>query len=123
MFGYFGEFKSYIKIVKRSGEPWEIDFAPDGSLFMADWVTGWNDKGYGRIWKLTDETAKGWALQKQTEAEIKADYKKLSEADLKSKLSKRSDELNLMKESLNRQIQEVHGVFEKENSSYLETLQ
>ena len=66
--------------------PTGIDFAPDGSLFMADWVTGWNDKGYGRIWKMTDETAKGWGLQKQTEAEIKADYKKLSEADLKSKL-------------------------------------
>ncbi len=66
--------------------PTGIDFAPDGSMFMADWVNGWNDKGYGRIWKLTDETAKGWALQKQTEAEVKADYKKLSETDLKSKL-------------------------------------
>lgn len=66
--------------------PTGIDFGPDGALYMADWVNGWNDKNYGRIWKLTDETAKGWALQKQTEAEIKADYKKLSEADLKSKL-------------------------------------
>lgn len=66
--------------------PTGIDFGPDGALYMADWVNGWNDKNYGRIWKLTDETSKGWALQKQTEAEIKADYKKLSEADLKSKL-------------------------------------
>ncbi|NDE61762.1 MAG: heme-binding protein, partial [Cyclobacteriaceae bacterium] len=66
--------------------PTGIDFAPDGSLYMADWVNGWGDKNYGRIWKLTDETAQGWALQKQTEAEIKADYTKLSETDLKSKL-------------------------------------
>lgn len=66
--------------------PTGIDFGPDGALYMADWVNGWDDKNYGRIWKLTDETAKGWALQKQTEAEIKADYKKLSEAELKSKL-------------------------------------
>lgn len=66
--------------------PTGIDFGPDGALYMADWVNGWNDKNYGRIWKLTDETAKGWALQKQTEAEIKADYKKLSEAELKTKL-------------------------------------
>ena len=66
--------------------PTGIDFGPDGALYMADWVNGWGDKNYGRIWKLTDETAKGWALQKQTEAEIKADYKKLSESDLKSKL-------------------------------------
>lgn len=66
--------------------PTGIDFAPDGTLYMADFVNGWDDKNYGRIWKLTDETAKGWALQKQTEAEIKADYKKLSEDELKSKL-------------------------------------
>ena len=66
--------------------PTGIDFGPDGALYMADWVNGWDDKNYGRIWKLTDETAKGWELQKQTTAEIKADYTKLSEADLKSKL-------------------------------------
>ncbi|WP_026952689.1 HEAT repeat domain-containing protein [Algoriphagus mannitolivorans] len=64
-----------------------IDFGPDGALYMADWINGWDDKFYGRIWKLTDETAKGWALQQQTAAEIKADYKKLSEKELKSKLA------------------------------------
>jgi len=66
--------------------PTGIDFGPDGALYMADWINGWGDKNYGRIWKLTDETAAGWTLQKQTEAEIKADYKKLSENELKSKL-------------------------------------
>jgi len=73
------------KIVKNF-LPTGIDFAPDGSLYMADWVNGWDDKNYGRIWKLTDQTAEGWEIQKQTAAEIKSDYKKLSEADLKSKL-------------------------------------
>ena len=109
--------------------PTGIDFAPDGSLFMADWVTGWNDKGYGRIWKLTDETAKGWALQKQTEAEIKADYKKLSEADLKSKLyfedlrvrrkaqfelvkrgKKGADQFNLVIQDRSNQLARIHGI-------------
>ena len=109
--------------------PTGIDFAPDGSLFMADWVTGWNDKGYGRIWKLTDETAKGWALQKQTEAEIKADYKKLSEADLKSKLffedlrirrkaqfelvkrgKKGADQFNLVIQDKSNQLARIHGI-------------
>jgi quinoprotein glucose dehydrogenase len=66
--------------------PTGIDFGPDGALYAADWVNGWEDKNYGRIWKLTDETAAGWALQKQTAEEIKADYKKLTESDLKSKL-------------------------------------
>jgi putative heme-binding domain-containing protein len=109
--------------------PTGIDFAPDGSLFMADWVTGWNDKGYGRIWKLTDETAKGWALQKQTEAEIKADYKKLPEADLKSKLyfedlrirrkaqfelvkrgKKGADQFNLVIQDKSNQLARIHGI-------------
>ncbi|TDQ19215.1 putative heme-binding domain-containing protein [Algoriphagus boseongensis] len=64
-----------------------IDFGPDGALYMADWINGWDDKFYGRVWKLTDETAKGWTLQQQTAAEIKADYKKHSEKELQSKLS------------------------------------
>ena len=46
----------------------------------------------------------------------------LQNADIKSKLTKRSDELNLMKESLNKQIQEVHAVFEKENASYADNI-
>ena len=79
------EMKKTEKIV-GSFLPTGIDFGPDGSLYMADWIIGWDDKNYGRIWRLTDETATGWALQKQTETEIKADYKKLSESELKSKL-------------------------------------
>ena len=109
--------------------PTGIDFAPDGSMFMADWVNGWNDKGYGRIWKLTDETAKGWALQTQTEAEIKADYKKLSEADLKKKLyfedlrirrkaqfelvkrgKKGADQFNLVIQDKSNQLARIHGI-------------
>src|SRR5690606_9942419 len=43
--------------------PTGIDFGPDGSLYMGDFVNGWDDKNYGRIWKLTDETAAGWDLQ------------------------------------------------------------
>lgn len=109
--------------------PTGIDFAPDGSMFMADWVNGWNDKGYGRIWRMTDETAIGWALQKQTEAEIKADYKKLSEADLKSKLyfedlrirrkaqfelvkrgKKGADQFNLVIQDKSNQLARIHGI-------------
>jgi quinoprotein glucose dehydrogenase len=66
--------------------PTGIDFGPDGALYMGDFVNGWDDKNYGRIWKLTDETAAGWDLQAKTKAEIQADYKKLSEEDLKTKL-------------------------------------
>ncbi len=63
-----------------------LDFGPDGTLYMADFITGWDDKNYGRVWTLKDETAAGWDLQKQTETELQADYKSLSENDLKSKV-------------------------------------
>jgi quinoprotein glucose dehydrogenase len=63
-----------------------LDFGPDGTLYMADFITGWDDKNYGRVWTLKDETAAGWELQKQTEKELQTDYKKLAENDLKSKL-------------------------------------
>ncbi|KAG1647707.1 hypothetical protein GQR58_030399 [Nymphon striatum] len=32
--------------------PTGIKFGPDGALYLADWITGWGTKNYGRIWKL-----------------------------------------------------------------------
>lgn len=32
--------------------PTGIRFAPDGALYVADWINGWNTKNYGRVWKL-----------------------------------------------------------------------
>lgn len=31
----------------------DADFGPDGSLYLTDWVEGWNRTGKGRIWKLS----------------------------------------------------------------------
>lgn len=67
--------------------PTGLDFGPDGALYMADWIDGWGTKDYGRIWKLEDETAKDWNLQQNTEKELKSDFKKLSDNDLKAKLT------------------------------------
>jgi len=35
----------------------DVDFGPDGSLYVSDWVEGWNVTGKGRIYKLTDASA------------------------------------------------------------------
>lgn len=32
--------------------PTGIRFGPDGALYVADWINGWNTKNYGRVWKL-----------------------------------------------------------------------
>jgi len=29
-----------------------MKFGPDGALYLADWITGWDSKGDGRIWKV-----------------------------------------------------------------------
>jgi quinoprotein glucose dehydrogenase len=32
--------------------PTGIDFGPDGAMYVADWIDGWDTKDHGRIWKL-----------------------------------------------------------------------
>jgi putative heme-binding domain-containing protein len=32
--------------------PTGIRFGPDGALYVADWINGWDAKNYGRVWKL-----------------------------------------------------------------------
>lgn len=66
--------------------PTGLDFGPDGALYMADWIDGWGTKDYGRIWKLEDEAAKDWAIQKDTEKQLKADFKKITDKDLQTRL-------------------------------------
>ncbi len=35
----------------------DVDFGPDGSMYVTDWTNGWDKPGKGRIWKVTaDET-------------------------------------------------------------------
>ncbi|MDG3002218.1 PVC-type heme-binding CxxCH protein [Paludisphaera mucosa] len=38
-------------------EATDCDFAPDGALYVSDWVKGWNKTGKGRIWRVSDPAA------------------------------------------------------------------
>ncbi len=73
------DFKSEVDVV--SGIlPTGIRFGPEGALYAADWVFGWDTKNYGRIWKF-DVDANGKDLEaerKQTKAYIQQDYEKQS---------------------------------------------
>ncbi|MEZ6126296.1 MAG: HEAT repeat domain-containing protein [Planctomycetaceae bacterium] len=33
----------------------DLDFAPDGSLFVSDWVNGWTGEGKGRLYRFADD--------------------------------------------------------------------
>lgn len=53
-----------------------IDFGPDGAMYVADWIDGWDTHDYGRIWKLDDKNAAASAERKQTKELLAADFSK-----------------------------------------------
>jgi len=64
--------------------PTGIKFGPDGALYVADWITGWGTKNYGRIWKL-DVAADKNDLEKEraeTERLMVLDYNDQSNDEL-----------------------------------------
>ncbi len=73
------EFDSEVMAVKGI-LPTGISFGPDGALYVADWVKGWEPKNYGRIWRLdVTEDADDLADQrKETLQLMSLDYAKQS---------------------------------------------
>ncbi|WP_435019362.1 PVC-type heme-binding CxxCH protein [Tundrisphaera sp. TA3] len=35
----------------------DVDFGPDGSVYLTDWINGWNKPNKGRIWKISAKDA------------------------------------------------------------------
>lgn len=58
--------------------PTGIQFGPDGALYVADWINGWNTKNYGRVWKLdvTKEKNDLETVRLETKRLIQLDYSK-----------------------------------------------
>jgi putative heme-binding domain-containing protein len=77
----FAESKLILGGVLATG----IDFGPDGAMYIGDWIDGWNTKNYGRIWKL-DAANPDMNSRKNTEKEIKANFKTYKEEALKELL-------------------------------------
>ncbi len=58
--------------------PTGIRFGPDGALYVADWINGWDAKDYGRVWKVdvTKETNDLEAIRLETKRLIQLNYPK-----------------------------------------------
>ncbi len=52
-----------------------IDFGPDGSMYVADWIDGWGTKDYGRVWKLDAPGGDNWDERQLTASLLKEDFK------------------------------------------------
>lgn len=56
--------------------PTGLDFGPDGALYVADWIDGWETGPFGRIWKLDGAAAGQEAIRKEVKALLAADFSK-----------------------------------------------
>ena len=67
--------------------PTGLDFGPDGALYFADWIDGWNVKNEGRIWKLDVPGEAESPIRKEVHQLMTADYSQFSEPELGEWLS------------------------------------
>lgn len=72
-----GETKKVLSGVLPTG----LDFGPDGAMYIADWIDGWDTHDYGRIWKFDHKNA-DWAQRKITKDLLAADFTKKKEDEL-----------------------------------------
>ena len=59
-----------------------LKFGPDGALYLADWITGWDSKNKGRIWKLDAPAAASSPMRTEVRTLIAAKFDTRSSADL-----------------------------------------
>jgi len=59
-----------------------LKFAPDGALYLADWIKGWDAKGDGRIWKIDSPAAAGSAARREVLSLLAENFERRAAADL-----------------------------------------
>jgi quinoprotein glucose dehydrogenase len=52
-----------------------LRFGPEGAMYVTDWITGWNSKERGRIWKLDAPAEAGSAIRKEVRTLLQADFR------------------------------------------------
>lgn len=64
-----------------------LDFGPDGALYVADWIDGWDTHDYGRIWKLDDADGATQAVRMEVRNLLATNFNSKSESELGELLS------------------------------------
>ncbi|MCW9707543.1 DUF7133 domain-containing protein [Fodinibius salsisoli] len=59
-----------------------MDFGPDGALYFADWIEGWQTNDKGRIWKLDTPETKNSQIRKETKQILGEDFSSRSAEEL-----------------------------------------
>ena len=70
------------KLVLQGLQVTGLKFGPDGALYLADWIEGWNTKDRGRIWKLDVADSGASPARTETRALIAASFKERSVPEL-----------------------------------------
>lgn len=74
------------KVVLRGILTVGMKFGPDGALYLADWITGWDSKNKGRIWKLDSPTAAANPMRTEVRTLIAAPFGPRPAAELATML-------------------------------------
>ncbi|MEZ6104001.1 MAG: HEAT repeat domain-containing protein [Pirellulaceae bacterium] len=64
----------------------DVDFGPDGAVYVSDWVEGWNGEGKGRIYRLRDSDAIKAPIVSEVRQLLAEGMKKTEKSDLKKLL-------------------------------------
>ncbi|HXW07096.1 MAG TPA: HEAT repeat domain-containing protein [Vicinamibacterales bacterium] len=105
-----------------------MKFGPDGALYLADWITGWDSKNKGRIWKVDAPAAAKSAARVEVRTLLQEDFAARSAADLSGllrhadqrirlkaqfDLARRGDSQTLLAaaRAADHQLSRVHGLW------------
>ncbi|MDR8392510.1 HEAT repeat domain-containing protein [Aliifodinibius sp. S!AR15-10] len=105
-----------------------MEFGPDGSLYFADWIEGWDTKDKGRIWKLDVASESRTDIREETQQLLGEEFGTRSEDVLKDllhhqdmrvrmkaqfELARRNDTVTLLNaiSQTDHQLARLHGIW------------